>query len=78
MKISSNITSIGFCTWSLVPVSLSEKLLPKVGERSGVLRSSIGSALLVSNTFPGILRPLSKLDQKQRYKNKLIKYSKKK
>jgi len=54
--------------WSLVPASFSEKLLPKVDDRK--LGSSGGSALLVSKTLPGILRPLSNLHCRKKKKSK--------
>lgn len=57
-------TSMDFWIWSLEPASFCDKLLAKVGDR--IFGSSSGSALLVSNTLPGILRPLSNLNHEQR------------
>lgn len=62
-----SITSFDMSIRSLVPASISEKLLPKVGDRK--LGSSGGSALLVSKTLPGILRPLSNLHCRKKNKN---------
>lgn len=61
------ITSTALVMRSLEPASFSEKLLIYSGDRSCELDSSSGSALLVSNILPGILRPLSNLDRPKRH-----------